>query len=258
VRVAVIGAGGVGAYFGGRLAEAGAEVWFVARGAHLQSMKAGGLRVESVAGGFVVEPVRATEDPVEIGAVDFVLVAVKTWQLDEALRILPPLIGPQTAVVSLLNGVEAPAQIAERIGRQHVLPGSVRIFSAIDGPGIVRHMGGPASISFAEWDDRPSERVERLREVLRMPGVSLEVPDSIELALWEKFLFVVPMGSVGAVTRAPIGITRTLPGTRAMLEAGMEEIRAVGVARGIPFGHDVVERSMGFLDAQAPAGTSSL
>jgi 2-dehydropantoate 2-reductase len=258
MRIAIIGAGGVGGYFGGRLARAGNDVSFVARGEHLAAMRRDGLRVRSVAGDFTVHPVRATDRPAEVGPTDAVLVATKTWQVEEACRAAAPLLGPDTVVVTLQNGVEAPAQAAEAVGRERVLPGVARIFSRVEAPGVVVHGGGPASVTFGEWDGPPTARVERLRAVLEAAGVAAVTPDDVQADLWAKFLFVVPMGGVGALARAPVGVLRAVPETRRLLEEAMAEIRAVARARGIGLPDDVVARTMGFVDAQPAEGTTSL
>jgi 2-dehydropantoate 2-reductase len=258
MRVAIFGSGGIGGYYGGRLAQGGTEVSFVARGAHLEAMRRNGLEVESVRGSFRLQPVQATGDPAEIGPVDVVIVAVKTWQLREAATAIRPLLGPDTAVLTLQNGVEAPSVAAEIVGRERVIPGLVRIFSSLGAPGCIRHVGGPASITFAELDNAPSARVARLREAFRAADVAVDVPGDIQVALWEKFLFVVPMGGLGAASRAPIGILRSVPETRRLLVEAMGEIAAVARARGIGLSADVVERTLAFVDAQPEAGTSSL
>lgn len=258
MRIAIIGAGGVGGYFGGRLARAGNDVSFVARGEHLAALRRDGLRVRSVAGDFTVSPVRATDDPAEVGPTDAVLVATKTWQVAEACRAAAPLLGPDTVVVTLQNGVEAPAQAAEAVGRERVLPGVARIFSRVEAPGVVVHGGGPASVTFGEWEGPPTARVRRLREVLEAAGVAAATPDDVQADLWAKFLFVVPMGGVGALARAPVGVLRGMPETRRLLEEAMGEILAVARARGIGLPDDAVARTLGFVDAQPAEGTTSL
>ncbi|MDP9867977.1 MULTISPECIES: 2-dehydropantoate 2-reductase [Streptosporangium] len=258
MKIAVIGAGGIGGYFGGRLAAAGHDVSFVARGAHLGALRSEGLTVESPAGDLAVPRVRATDDPRDIGEVDYVLLAVKTWQLAPAVAALAPLMGAGTAVVTLQNGVEAPAQVAEAVGRDAVLPGIAKIIAYLDGPGRVRHVGGLGSLTFAEWDNRATARVERLRAALDASAVTAVVPDDIWAELWAKFLFVVPLGGLGAVTDAPFGVLRSRPGTRRVLAEGMNEIRRVGQAMGVELADDIVERTMAFVDQQPAAGTSSL
>lgn len=258
MKIAVVGAGSVGGYFGGRLAAGGHDVSFVAQDAHLAALRHAGLIAYSVAGDFTVMPVHATDDTREIGAVDAVLLGVKTWQLVPAITALEPLIDADTSVVTLQNGVEAPDLVADTIGRHAVLPGLAKIFASLDGPGRIRHIGGPASLTFAEWDNSKSARVQQLQDALSSCGVATIVPSDIWAELWSKFLFVVPFGGLGAVTDAPIGTLRTRPGMRELLIAAMWEIHNVGTAMGIVFNDDVIETSMAFIDQQPAAGTSSL
>jgi 2-dehydropantoate 2-reductase len=258
MKIAVIGTGGIGGYFGGRLAAGGYDVNFVARGAHLEALQYEGLTVASVAGGFSVSPVQATDDTRDIGKVDFALLCVKTWQLAPAISAVAPLIGDDTAVLTLQNGVEAPNEVAEAVGRDAVLPGIAKIFANLDEPGRVHHIGGPASLTFAEWDNRATERVDRLRAALSESGVTVVVPEDIWVDLWAKFLFVVPLGGLGAVTDAPVGVLRSRPGTRQMLVDGMTEIQRVAQAMDIPLADNVVQTAITFVDQQPATGISSL
>lgn len=258
MRIAVVGAGGVGGYFGARLVAAGEDVSFVARGAHLSALRTTGLRIESPVGDLTLGPQRATDQPAEVGPVDAVLVAVKTWQLPDVIRSLPPLLGPETSVVPFLNGVEAADQLAAGLGAAHVLEGIAKIVSYIVAPGHIRQIGGLASAAFAERDDRPSARVERLRDAFRRAGLGVETPPNIEVALWEKFLFIASGGGVGSLTRAPIGVSRAVPETRTLLERAMREIEAVARARGLPLAGDVVPRTLAFVDTLPPEGTASM
>jgi len=259
MRIVVFGAGAVGGYFGGRLAQAGEEVVFIARGEHLAALRRHGLRVESIKGDFVVRPVQATDDPGEVvGAVDVVLVGVKAWQVAEAAQAMRPLIGPQTFIVPLQNGVEAPDQLAAALGAGHVLRGLCKIICSRVGPGHVRHEGIEPYVAFGELDNRPSERVERLRRAFEGAGVTAEVPPDIGVALWEKFLFIISFGGVGAVTRAPVGVLRGLPETRRMLEEAMAEVLAVAQARGIDLPEETIARTMALIDGLPPGGTASM
>jgi 2-dehydropantoate 2-reductase len=258
MRIAIFGTGGVGGYFGGKLAKGGEDVVFIARGEHCRAIRENGLYIDSAEGPFTVAPARATDDPAREGPADVVIVCVKAWQVSEAAEAMRPLVGPETFVVPLQNGVEAPSQLAAVLGKEHVLGGLARVFSFIAGPGRIRHLGGPSRITFGELDNRRSDRTERLREVLTRAGITADVPPDIHVALWEKFLFIVPLGGVGAVTRVSLGVTRSLPETRGMLERGMQEIEAVARARRIPLSDDVVARSMAFVDTLPPDGTISL
>lgn len=258
MRIAVVGAGGIGGYFGGRLAAGGHDVSFLARGAHLQAIREYGLSVESVQGDFTVPDTVATDNPSEVGPVDLVLLAVKTWQLDDAIGLLPPLLGPETAVLTTQNGVEAPDQVATVIGRSSVLPGIAKIFAMIAGPGRIRHGGGPASLSFAEWDDAPSARVEELRDAFTAAGIATPAPDGIWSELWAKFLFVVPFGGLGAALDATIGELRDTPAQRQLLEDAMREIEAVARANEVSLPVGIVAGTMAFVDLQPAGATTSL
>lgn len=258
MRIAIFGTGGVGGYFGGRLAQAGEDVVFIARGGHLQALNAQGLQVDSVKGDFVLQSVQATDDPAKVGAVDVVLLGVKAWQVAEAARAMGPLIGPETFIVPLQNGVEAPTQLAALLGTQHVLGGLARIISFKVGPGHIRHAGAEPYVAFGELDNRYSERAERLRQAFERAGVAVEIPPDIQTALWQKFLFVVSCGGVGAVTRAPIGVLRSMPETRQMLEQAMHEIYAVAQAREIFLPKDTIRKTIAFIDTLPPSATTSL
>jgi 2-dehydropantoate 2-reductase len=259
MRFAVFGAGGVGGYFGGRLAQAGHSVAFLARGAHLAAMSRDGLAVESVAGDFTVRPVEATADPSEIGPVEAVLVCVKAWQVRDAARALGPLLGAATFVVPLQNGVEAADELAEAIGPERVLGGLCKIMSLVAAPGRIRHAGITPRIEFGERDGRGSARVAGLRDAFAgTEGVSVGIPADIAVALWEKFLFIAPVSAVGAVTRMPAGAFRAVPETRHLLEQAMWEIVALARARGVALEDQAVERTLAYVDGLPAEGTASM
>jgi 2-dehydropantoate 2-reductase len=257
MRIAIFGTGGAGGYFGARLARAGEDVVFIARGEHLQAIREQGLWVETPAGSTVVRS-QATDDPAEVGAVDAVLVGVKAWQVPDAARAMRPMISPQTFVVPLQNGVEAAAQIAAVLGANHVLSGMCWTISRVISPGRIRTLGETNFIKFGELDNSHSERAERLREAFDRAGVKVEVPSDVEASLWEKFIFVVPYGGVGAVTRAPAGVIRSLLETRRMVLRGVEEILAVARARRIALADGIVEKTMALLDSLDSNATTSL
>ncbi len=258
MRVAVFGTGGVGAYFGARLAQVGNEVAFIARGAHLDAIRTNGLRVDSVFGDMLVKPALASDSTEGIGAVDFVLLGVKTWQVADVAPSLKPLLGPDTVVVPLQNGVETADLLAAALGARHVAGGVCGGFCFIVGPGHVKHIGGITFIKFGELDRNRSERLERLRAEFTKADVDASVPDDIHVALWEKLMLVVPFGGIGAVSRAPIGVITKTPETRALLVAGMQEIGAVARAHGVRLPAEAFERTLALLDATTPTGTSSL
>lgn len=259
MRIAIIGTGAVGGYFGGRLAQAGEDVIFIARGEHLQAIRDNGLRVDSIKGNFVIQPVHATDDPKQIGIVDVILVGVKAWQVPEAAQAIRPMAGPQTVVVPLQNGVEAPSQLASILGHEHVLGGLCGLISYIVEPGHICHAGADPFIKFGELDNSRSERVEKLREAFdRAIGVTVEIPSDIHVAMWQKFMFVTAWSGLGAVTRSPVGIFRSLPETRQMLERIMQEIYKVAQARNIILPKDAIETTVKFFDGLPPEGTASM
>lgn len=258
MSIAVIGPGAVGAYFGGRLAQAGEDVIFVARGAHLRVLLKSGLRVDSSDGDFVVQPVQATDDTAKLGPVDVVLLATKGWQVRDAIEVMRPLVGRDTVVVPLLNGVEAPDQLIAAFGEGHVAGGLCGLLGSIVEPGHVRNAMQRPFVTLGEFDDRRSERIERLRAAFERAGVRATVAESIWVALWEKLLFVGPLGSVGTVTRAPIGVVRSLPETRALLEGAMTEIASVARSRGAPVTDAAITRAFATIDGMPESATSSM
>jgi 2-dehydropantoate 2-reductase len=258
MRVAVVGAGGVGAYFGARLAAAGYDVVFIARGAHLAAIRERGLRVDSVLGDMLIKPAQANEDPGAFGAVDYVLLGVKTWQVAELAPKLTPLLKADTLIVPLQNGVETPDELSRGLGPQHAAGGMCAGFALIEGPGHVRHLGGVTFIRFGELTGEKTPRVLALRDAFVKAHVDAAVPDDIRATLWEKLLLVVPFGSLGAVSRAPIGVLMTTPETRALMVTGMREIEAVARANGVRLADGAVDRALALLDKATPQGTSSM
>jgi 2-dehydropantoate 2-reductase len=256
VRIGIVGAGGVGGYFGARLAAAGQDVAFVARGKHLEALKADGLVVRSPAGDLQL-PVQATNAPAETGPVDYVLICVKTWQLPEAIDTIRPLVGLDTAIVTVQNGVEAPDQVAEVYGRDAVLPGAAEVIAYVESPGVIRHLGN-GKLNFGEWDNEATPRTNMLRDTFVAAGLQATIPEDIWAALWTKFLSVVPGGGLGTATGAGYGVLRTHPATRRLLTDAITEIRDIALARGIRLAEDVVPRTLAWIDQLPADGTTSL
>lgn len=258
MRIAVFGAGGVGGYFGGRLAQAGEDVVFIARGDHLKAMLEHGLRVDSVNGDFVIHPVQASDDPAQVGVVDVVLVGVKAWQVTEAAKAMGPMIGPDTAVLPLQNGLEAAAQLAAVLGEGQVLGGLCGLMTFIVGPGHIRHAAAEPFVKLGEMDNRSSQRVETLREAFVRARVTADTPPDIQVALWMKFLFITSSSAVGSITRAPVGVWRSLPETRKMAKEALQEIETVAKAKDVSLPEDAIQTIMGMVDGLPPAGTTSM
>ncbi len=258
MRIAIFGSGSVGGYFGGRLSQAGEDVIFIARGEHLNTMRKNGLRVDSINGDFTVQPVQTTDDPSQIGEVDMVLVGVKAWQVSEAAEAMRPMIGADTSVLPLQNGLEAPAQLSAILGEQHVLGGLCGLFCYMARPGHIVHAGTDPFVKFGELDNQRSQRAELLLATFEKAGVNAEIPPDIQVAMWMKFLLITVWSGIGAVTRAPAGVWRSLPETRQMAQAGLQEIIAVAAACGISLPEDAMETVMSIYDSLVPQSTASL
>jgi 2-dehydropantoate 2-reductase len=259
LRIAVFGTGAVGGYFGGRLAQAGEDVIFLARGAHLAAITAQGLRVSSLQGDFVIQPANAVEQPVEAGPVDVVLLGVKAWQVADAAEAMRPMLRPGTFVVPLQNGVDAPVQLAEVIGPDRVLGGLCRVLASIKAPGHIEQSGVEPYIAFGELDGSSTERVGRLRAAFeRTVGITVETPPDVVAAMWTKFLFISALSGVGAVTRSTAGVIRSKPETRGLLVQALEEARQVALAHGVRLPNDVVSRIMQSIDQLPEGGTASM
>lgn len=259
MHILIFGTGGVGGYFGGRLAQAGYPVTFVARGQHLAALRTNGLTINSINGDIQLPHVNATDDLADIDAPDIILLTVKTGQVADAARILRPYVAPTTMIIPLQNGVESPRQLAQHISTTHILGGLCWIVSYIAAPGIIHHTGVEPHIAFGELDNRRTERVKQFAEMCRAAAIKkVDVPDDIQRAMWEKFTFIATMSGIGAVTRAPVGVTRTLPQTRAMIIQAIDEIIAVGQAHGIALTDDLRVRTLEFIDGMPAHSTMSM
>ena len=273
MRIAVFGTGGAGGYFGARLARAGEDVTFIARGEHLNAIRERGLTVETPAGEIVPAMDRGLLDAAEfnnatsdriLGFADVAKVCMlqsyhqNAEQLEITFNKTRFDALPDRMKVIIENGVEAASQLASVLGADRVVGGLCGTLSWVVGPGRIRSIGGVHFVKIGELDNRASERVERLRRAFERAGVDVEIPSDIHRALWEKFLFVVSLGGVGAVARAPVGVLRTVPETRRMLMRCMEEILAVARAREVPMVDSIVAEKMALVDSLAPDGTTSL
>ncbi|MFN3309839.1 MAG: 2-dehydropantoate 2-reductase [Anaerolineales bacterium] len=258
MRIAVFGSGAVGGYFGARLLQAGEEVSLIARGEHLRAIRAKGLRVNGASGDFTVFPRLATDRPAEIGEVDLVLVGVKAWQVPSAAEAMSPLVGKNTAVLPLQNGVEAPFELAQVLGEQVVLGGVCQISAYVSAPGVIQHVGIEPTIIFGEMNRRQTPRLEPIQAVLRRAGVRAQIAEDIRVALWDKFLFIAAFGAVGAVSRVPAGfICRAAP-TRQLLEEVMREIWVVARAAGVPLPAETIAQWLSFIEKMPPQTMASM
>jgi 2-dehydropantoate 2-reductase len=258
MKIAVMGTGGVGGYFGTRLALGGSDVAFVARGAQLAAMREHGLRVRSAGGDLHLAPVRATDDPREIGPVDLVLFGVKLWDTAAAAAAIRPIVTGDAMVVSLQNGVVKDDILMETLGRRAVIGGVCYIAATIAEPGVIVHTGTMQRLVFGEYDGTRSARVELFEAACRQAGIDAEVSADITRALWEKFVFLVAFSAVTATTRRPIGAVRAHPQTRRLLAAAMQEVVDVGRAQGVALAPDFVADRLRFADQLPVTMTSSM
>jgi 2-dehydropantoate 2-reductase len=258
MKIAIMGAGGVGGYFGGRLAAAGVDVTFIARGAHLAAIRDGGLRIESGNGDVHVRPAEATDDIASIGPVDYVFFTVKLWDTEGAGEAIRPLVGPETAVISFQNGVVAAETLAGMLGAGQVMGGVAAIGAVIAEPGLIRHTGSMAGLTFGELDNRSSGRAGALLEACREAGFDAAIADDIQQAIWGKFAFLAPFAGLTALTRQPIGPLREDSETRALLRAAIDETVDVAAARGVDLGADFAAGRMKFTDNLPAEMTSSM
>lgn len=258
MKVAVYGAGGVGGYFGGRLARAGADVHLLARGEHLDALRRERLRVESVRGDFEIG-LPATDDPDSIGPCDYVLFTVKSFDTTAAARRLDPLLREGTAVLSLQNGLDNEEKLASEIGDDHVMGGVAYVFSTIAEPGVIEHTGGPASITFGEMDGARSDRAERFLEWCeRADGMEANLSEAIRMELWKKAAFICAQAGMTATVRLPLGEIRDTPESWEMYRRILEEVCGVGRAAGVELPDGTVAEWMEFAEDLDADSYSSL
>lgn len=247
MKIAVIGAGGVGGYFGARLAAAGNEVHFLARGAHLAAMRAEGLQVKSPFGDLHLKPANATDDPAGIGPVDVVLFCVKLYDSDSAAENLKPLVGPKTVVIPLQNGVDAAERLAHVVAKENVVGGVAYISATVEKPGVVAHLNKVHKLDFGRIDGGDQPVLDALAAEGSKAGFVAEHRRDIGIALWEKFLFLASMAAVTGATRVSIGPIMADPELALLFRDAMEEVAALARAKGIPVPADAVERQYAFV-----------
>ncbi|HLA86980.1 MAG TPA: 2-dehydropantoate 2-reductase [Anaerolineales bacterium] len=252
MKIAIMGTGGVGGYYGGLLAKQGHEVTFIARGAHLQAIQKNGLQIKSIHGDFIVSPAAAVADPTEVDPVDLVLVCVKTYDTESVARTMTPLVGAQTTVLSLQNGIDAAERIGEVVGMEHVLGGITQISSAIESPGVIKQVSQFRRVVFGELDGSISARTQSIEKALKETGITAEITQDIHKALWAKLVFISAASGLGALTRLPMGEYRAVPEARAIIISLMKEVEAVARAQGVALDADVVQKSLAFMDNAAP------
>jgi 2-dehydropantoate 2-reductase len=259
MRIAMMGSGGVGGYFGARMASGGSDVTFIARGEHLTAIQSHGLRVDSRdMGNITIYPANATKIPAEVGIVDCVIVAVKLWDTEETGRAILPMLGSETAVLSLQNGVEGDAVLAGIVGDQRIISGVAFIASSIGEPGVIKHIGTMQRVVIGESNGASSPRIKALHEALTKGSVVSEISSDVERTIWEKFVFLIGLSATTTLMRKTLGPIRQHAESRQLLLEVMQETVAVGRARGVRLSEDFAEDRLEFADQLPPDMTSSM
>lgn len=258
MRIAIMATGAVGGYFGARLAAAGHDVAFIARGANLAALRDRGLAVRSVLGDLHLARVTATDDPATIGPVDIVLFAVKLWDTEAAGEQARPLVGPGTRVVSLQNGVDSPERLAPILGADTVVAGSAYIATVLEAPGVVKHTSPFARMIVGRVDGKPDAKLAAFAEVATAAGIDITVSDAIDRDRWQKFVFLVGLSGATASTRLPLGPILSDPQTRAFFHALMTEVVAVGRANGVAVPLDWADDRLRFGENSPPTFKASM
>ena len=258
MRIAVVGAGGVGGGFGAALAKAGAEVVFIARGAHLAAIKSQGLKVQGGRGETHLVPTRATDNPADIGTVDVVLFCVKLWDVESAGALIKPLIGPDTAVVPLQNGIDAAERLIPILGSRAVMGGVAQISASIIAPGLIQQVGTFMRMIFGEFDGKKSKRAEDFLALCLKAGFDATLSGQILTELWMKFILLAANASITALARQPVGKLRDDPDLRQIFTAAWQETIDVGRARGVVLPADAIEKILDFLSHAPPTMKASM
>jgi 2-dehydropantoate 2-reductase len=253
MRIAAMAAGAVGGYFGARMQAAGHDVFYIARGAHLDAIRKNGLTLESAHGDLHLAKVNATDKPAEVGPVDIVLFAVKLWDTESAAEQALPLLGPATRVVSLQNGVDSYERIAPIVGADRAIPGVTYVVTVIDRPGVIKQTSQFQSIICGTIDGRPDAPLKAFVDAAKSAGIDITLSPNIERDRWQKFIFLSATSGATSVTRSSMGPILADPETRALFRAIMAETFAVGRAKGVALDDDFVEQRMAFADKNVPA-----
>ena len=258
MKIAVMGAGAIGGYFGGRLAKAGFDVSFIARGAHLDVIRKNGLKVLSPLGDFTIHPATVTDDPAEVGPVDVILFMVKNYDTLRAAEQIRPLVGPDTAIIPFQNGVEARAMLSNVLGARHVLGGVAFIPASIQEPGVIKHNAELAKLVFGEFDKQITPRALSFLDALEKAGVTGEIPADISMVLWSKLMFLTSMSAINCITRQPVGLVQSDGETIALYMDAMREVAAVATAHGVSLGEEEIANNMALAKSFPPNNKTSM
>ena len=258
MKIAVMGAGAIGGYFGGRLAKAGFDVSFIARGAHLDVIRKNGLKVLSPLGDFTIHPATVTDDPAKVGPMDVILFMVKNYDTLQAAEQIRPLVGPDTAIIPFQNGVEARAMLSNVLGARHVLGGVAFIPASIQEPGVIKHNAELAKLVFGEFDKQITPRAVAFLDALEKAEVAGEISADISMVLWSKLMFLTSMSAINCITRQPVGLVQSDGETIALYMDAMREVAAVAVAHGVSLGEEAIANNMALAKSFPPNNKTSM
>jgi len=258
MNIVIYGTGGVGGYFGARLAQAGNTVTFIARGKHLEAIQKNGLQLNSPKGDYLVFPANATSDISVVSDIDLILVSVKSWQLAEAAEKIRSVLSENTMVISLLNGVNNAEILTSFIDKKHLLGGLCKVVSKIEDYGIINHISFEPTIVFGEFNNVKTERSLLLEKLFLEAGITTKLADNIQTEIWAKFLFITTISGIGALTRATIGEIIVLPQLREIMRRTAEEIVRIAKAKGVNLSDAIVEQQFKMIESQPYNTTSSL
>lgn len=256
MKIVVYGIGGVGGYFGGKIAQTSNEVVFIARGEHLKKIRENGLKVKSIDGDFVAKPSMVTDNATDAGKADLIIVGTKSWQVEDTAKNIKSLLHENTLVLPLQNGAENEAKLMNVIDKKHVLAGLCRIYSKVDAPGVINHFAHPPEIVFGEMDNSKSERIKEVDKVFKSAGFISTIPEDIHVEIWNKFMFIATVSGIGGLTRVPIREMADDDYLNKVMRQTADEIYRVGKTKGVNLDDNIVNKTMQFIEGQ-PAGSTA-
>ncbi len=257
MHIVIVGIGGVGGYFGGKISYSGQKTTMIARGKHLEAIQKNGLHVKSVDGDFVTHPYLVTDDMSKVEKADLILICTKSWQVEAAGAFIKPILKDDTIVIPLQNGADNAEKLCVAIDKKHVVGGLCKIYSKIEAPGRISHFGHPSSIVFGELDKKDTQRVQKVKEIFDKAGFESTISKDIQVDVWSKFMFIATVSGLGALTRVTIGEMYEHAGTREILRQTALEIYNVAIAKGVALPRDIVDRIMMFISKQPYEATAS-
>ncbi len=257
MHTVIIGIGGVGGYFGGKIIDSGQKVTLVARGKHLEAIRKDGLQVKSIAGDFITHPFMVTDSIDKVEKADLILICTKSWQVKEAGALIKPILKEDTVVIPLQNGADNAEKLVSVVDKEHVLGGLCRIYSKIESSGVISHFGHTPEVVFGELDRKKTDRLHKVKEIFDKAGFKNTISEDIEVAIWTKFMFIATVSGLGALTRASIGEMYEAPDVKKLLEQTATEIYKVGIAKGVALPSTIVDSIMNFIGKQPFDSTAS-